>query len=65
MTFRTLLPLAHGGEDHWYDTIMFTTPMLVIVGFLLVTVYRDRRADAKERAANPDSADQPADRHAS
>lgn len=43
---RVLLPLAHSGENHWYDTIMFVTPMVVIISVLFVVAWRDRRADA-------------------
>lgn len=50
------LPLAHAGESHWYDTIMFVTPMFVIAGVLCWTSRRERRAYEAEQALQDDCA---------
>ena len=49
------LPLAHGGESHWYDTIMFVTPMFVIVAVLIWTGRRERKAYEAEQALQQDT----------
>lgn len=41
-----ILPLAHAGESHWYDAIMFVSPMVIIVAVLVWTARRERKEDA-------------------
>lgn len=53
-----LLPLAHAGESHWYDTVMFATPMIVIAAVLWWTGRRERRErEAAERLEQQEALD--------
>lgn len=44
-TIRSTVPLAHFG--HWTDSLIFGAPFLMLVVFVLVANFRDRR---RERA---------------
>lgn len=53
-----LLPLAHAGEAHWYDTLMFAAPMIVIAAVLWWTGRKERRErEAAERRDQQESLD--------
>lgn len=50
-----VLPLAHGGDSHWYDTIMFVAPMFVIAAVLCWTGRSERKAYEAAQALEHDS----------
>ena len=57
--------LAHSG--HWLINVLYIVPLLIVVGMLGVTMVRDRRAEAAEKAAGPPPPDEDAaavDEHA-
>jgi hypothetical protein len=47
----TALPIAHAG--HWLVNVLYIVPLVVIVGMLMVSSIKDRRAEAAEAAAAP------------
>ena len=44
----TAIPIAHSG--HWLVNVLYIVPLLVIVGMLMVSSIKDRRAEAAEAA---------------
>lgn len=56
----TVPPLAHAGEAHWYDTLMFAAPMIVIAAVLWWTGRQERRErEAAERLEPKQPLDSP------
>ena len=56
-----VVPIAHAG--HWLVNLLYLVPLVVVIGMLLVSSMRDRRAEAAEgisAAAPPDAPDEPA-----
>ena len=58
----SVVPIAHAG--HWLVNLLYLVPLVVVMGMLLVSSMRDRRAEAAEGippAAPPDAPpDEPA-----
>ncbi len=53
------LPIAHAG--HWITGLLYLVPLVLVVGMLMVTARRDRRAEAAEIAADGPPQDAPPD----
>jgi hypothetical protein len=45
----TALPIAHAG--HWIAGLLYLVPLVIVVGMLAISSFRDRRAEAAEAAA--------------
>lgn len=45
----TVLPLAHAG--HWFVSLLYLAPVVLIVSMLAVSSRRDKRAEAAEKEA--------------
>ena len=57
----SVVPIAHAG--HWLVNLLYLVPLVVVIGMLMVSSMRDRRAEAAEgiaAAAPPDAPDEPA-----
>lgn len=48
-----MIPLAHAG--HWAVGLLYLAPVLIVVGFLGVQWWRDRRAGPDARDDEPDA----------
>lgn len=40
---------AHGGEMHWYESIIYLVPIVGFGAWLAVTTIKDRREQRRER----------------
>jgi hypothetical protein len=46
MTLTVILPIAHFG--HWYVTLLYMGPVIVLVAALSLQSWRDKRRKAKD-----------------
>ena len=54
----SVVPIAHAG--HWLVNLLYLVPLVVVIGMLMVSSLRDRRAEAAEGIAPDAPPDEPA-----
>ncbi|MBJ7330900.1 MAG: hypothetical protein JHC95_13445 [Solirubrobacteraceae bacterium] len=50
------LVLAHLGTDHWWASLLYLLPVLIVVAGIGITSWRDKRREAAEGADEDASA---------
>ncbi|UJA21509.1 hypothetical protein HJD18_15675 [Thermoleophilia bacterium SCSIO 60948] len=56
---QDLLPIAHLGADHWGLYVLYLAPPAIVVGAIVASTFRQRRADASREPDNDFSAPGP------
>lgn len=46
--------LAHLGTDHWWASLLYLLPVLIVVAGIGITSWRDKRRDEDEDEAGED-----------
>ena len=54
----SVVPIAHAG--HWLVNLLYLVPLVVVIGMLMVSSLRDRRAEAAEGITPDAPPDEPA-----